>query len=278
MADNTKVEWCHATINPLYGCTKVSPGCTHCCALRSAPRLSSLGLTSGTYENREWTGQINLFPERMEQALRWKRPRRIFVGIMSDLFHPNVPDEFRDKVFAYMALANQHTFIILTKRAAEMHAYLTSKRLATSKIATAAFESIEVTKFHKIAAMKAFRAMGTGTPLSNVWGGVTVESQEQFDLRAAYLLDSPLALRFLSVEPMLGYIDITRLDLSDTKTYHPLTGEMHSINSGCGPWHATGSYSTSSDAAKIDWVICGGESGPKARPVHPEWVKCLKDQ
>ncbi len=121
MSDKSRIEWCDATINPAYGCSPVSPACDHCYAARMAGRLGAL--TEGTHKDGKWTGKINLFPGRMMQALKWREPRRIFIGSLTDLFHPAVPYDFLDRVFAVMAMCPQHEFILLTKRPERMREY-----------------------------------------------------------------------------------------------------------------------------------------------------------
>ena len=194
MSDKTSIEWTDATWNPVTGCTKVSPGCKYCYAERITERFGLQRFTD-----------ITLHEERLEQPLRWRRPRRIFVNSMSDLFHEAIPERFIRRVFDVMVEASWHTFQILTKRA---------ERLAS------------------LAPALAWPA--------NVWQGVSVETA-RYTWRIAYLRSVPAAVRFLSVEPLLG--PIAEL---------PLDG--------------------------IHWVIVGGESGPKHRPPDPEWVRDIRKQ
>lgn len=228
MADKSKIQWCDATINPCYGCSPVSPACDNCYAARMAHRLGKL--TEGTVKDGRWTGKVNLFPERVEQALRWRKPRRVFVGSMTDLFHENVPDEFLDRIFAYMAVTPQHAFILLTKRPARMRDYV----LGTIERGMTWREGV------------------TGRLPSNVWLGVTAEDQQRADERIPILLDTPAAKRFVSIEPMLGPVDLWPMLIP-----HMNHGE---------------------DRDALSWVICGGESGPQARPLHPDWARSLRDQ
>ncbi len=216
----TKIEWSDETWNPLVGCKAVSPGCDNCYAAREASgRLSGLPLYNGLAVNGKFAGEVRLVPERLDQPLKWQRPRRIFVNSMSDLFHPDVPDEFRVQVFDIMAKATQHTFQILTKRPQAMADWM--ERYYDCDHG------------------------GSGTscrycePLPNGWLGCSIES-DRYTFRANRLRATPAAVRFLSLEPLLG--PLPSLDL---------TG--------------------------IDWVIVGGESGPKARPMHPQWVRDIRD-
>jgi protein gp37 len=246
MADKSKIEWCDATISPLYGCTRVSPACQNCYAEKLAARFvrnpQVQHLYAGTVgTGGKWTGKLNLHPERMEEALRWKKPRRIFVASQADLFHEDVPDSFLDAVFAYMAFAPQHTFLLLTKRPERMRYYLTVHCKTSEPIINAD-------------GSKTF-TVGVPLPLPNVWLGVTVEDQQRADERIPVLLDTPAAKRFVSMEPLLGPVYI---------------GEYLSGNR----WMQSG-YPMD---APLDWVIAGGESGPNARPSHPDWFRSLRDQ
>lgn len=200
MSDRSSIEWTDATWNPVRGCTKVSPGCKHCYAETFAERWR--GTPGHPYERGF---DLRLVPEKLEDPLRWRTPRKVFVNSMSDLFHEDVPTTFVHRVFAVMAEASQHTFQVLTKRSArllELAAELDWPR--------------------------------------NVWMGVSVEDEAR-SVRAGDLARVPAAVRFLSVEPLLG--PIRRL---------PLGG--------------------------IDWVIVGGESGARARPMRLKWARSIRDQ
>jgi len=301
MADNTKIEWADATISPLYGCSKVSPACEHCYAERLAARMSRNPGVSKLYvgtvdESGHWTGKLNLHPTRMEQALRWKKPRRIFVASQSDLFHEDVPDNFIDTVFAYMLASHllencaRHTFLLLTKRAARMRDYLSASPSALLERWANAGEGLiflddendyfsEVVYSHaswdgRIQRHKSWAFADRLFPLPNVHLGVTVENQEQADARIPHLLGAPAALRFVSVEPMLEPMDLSMWlqeflhedeveEENPDQSLPPMLGcpDMHD------PW-----------MRGLDHVICGGESGPHARPMHPDWVRSLRDQ
>lgn len=263
MADKSKIQWCDATINPCYGCFPVSPACDHCYAARMAHRLGAL--TEGTHKDGRWTGKVNLFPERMEQALRWRKPRRIFVGSMTDLFHPEVPDNFLDRVFAYMALAKQHTFLLLTKRPERMREYLTHY-CCDAEISGMIDSILGVEREDFCITL----------PLTNVILMTTIEDQPRADTRMPHLM----ALAGMgwetggSVEPMLGAVNFRNITISDKggirKTWDVLCGTStthHPVFGGGGV--APGS---------LQWVICGGESGPNARPMHPDWARSLRDQ
>lgn len=188
------IEWTDVTWNPVTGCTKVSLGCKHCYAERMARRLQGMG-----HPNYRNGFRLTIHEHMLALPLQWRRPRRVFVNSMSDLFHQDVPDTFIERVFRTMAQAHWHVFQVLTKRA---------ERLA--KLAPDLFWP------------------------QNVWMGVTVE-HDATRLRLDLLRSVPAAVRFVSFEPLIGRV-------------------------------------RSPDLTGIDWVIVGGESGPNARPMDPEWV------
>ena len=254
MSDKTKIEWTDSTWNPVTGCTRVSPGCTNCYIDWAPPfRINDRHFRDADGERSHAIGSttgVLLHPERLDQPLRWKRPRRIFVNSLSDLFHDAVSDEFIARVWATMWLASQngHTFQILTKRHARMRSLLSSDRFV-EMIGDCLTSDEQLLVW----------------PLSNVWVGVTVEDQERADLRIPALLQTPAAVRFLSVEPMLGPVDLKPiLAQISINRVHWAFG-MDIFRPGPRP-------------AGIDWVICGGESGPHARPMHPDWARSLRNQ
>jgi protein gp37 len=261
MSDKTGIEWTEATWNPVTGCSKVSQGCKHCYALREWPRMAAAKHT--VYFGRAFT-DVMCHPERLEQPLRWKRPRRIFVNSMSDLFHEAVPFEFIDKVFAIMALAPQHTFQVLTKRPERMHCYINDyqRRQTTSGIVV---PDCVIARLNGRTNMPELR-----WPLPNVWLGVSVEDQATADERIPLLMQTPAALRWISAEPLLGPVDLGLQceNWSDDIVMDPETGAYEC----CKACDYTGVGNA------IDWVVVGGESGPKARPTHPDWARSLRDQ
>ena len=238
MGKNSGIAWCDHTINPLYGCSPASPGCLHCYAARQAARLGKL--TEGTHKDGMWTGKINLFPERMEQALRWKKPARIFVGSMSDLFHENVPVQFLDEVFgvilanAYLERQARHQFIILTKRPERMAAYFSQesptsmiRRWATANDGSIIMDNPDVyfseavyghcsgkwDKMGRLVGVHKDWGYANGLfPLPNTILMTTVENQTRLDVRMPHLtaLNTMGWETGVSVEPMLGPIDLDR--------------------------------------------------------------------
>jgi protein gp37 len=203
LADGSAIEWTDATWNPVTGCTKITAGCDNCYAERFAERFR--GVPGHPFENGF---DLTLRPERLDQPLRWRRGRMIFVNSMSDLFHKRVPSPFVDQVFEVMEQADWHTFQVLTKRSSRMRDYL-------------------------------LRRYSDRAAPTHIWTGVSVE-----DHRGAARIDhlrlAPSAVRFLSVEPLIGAI---------------------------GPVDLSG----------IHWVIAGGESGPGARPMCIEWAREIRD-
>jgi len=260
MSSQSHIEWTDATRNPVTGCTKVSAGCKHCYAERISKRFG------------QDFSKIELHPERLDLPLHWRKPRMIFVNSMSDLFHEKVPFEFIDRVFAVMALCPQHTFQVLTKRPERMAQYVghddLSERIALSACAfgkscyelsrqTFDFDQDEEGKIDHVEACM---------PLPNVWLGTSVEDQKTADERIPHLLSCPAAVRFLSVEPMLGPVNL--------KPFRPFIAHLGAAGVECEHGY---------DACPIcdrgiDWVICGGESGPGARPMHLDWVRSVRDQ
>jgi len=203
VADQSAIEWTDATWNPVTGCTKITAGCDNCYAERFAERFR--GVPGHPFENGF---DLTLRPDRIDQPMRWKRGRMIFVNSMSDLFHKDVPREFVDRVFDTMEAADQHIFQVLTKRSSRMRDFL-SQRYADK------------------------------LPPNHIWNGVSVEDYRGAT-RVQHLRDAPSAVRFLSIEPLIGAVGAI-----------DLTG--------------------------IHWVIAGGESGPNARVMHIDWAREIRD-
>ena len=281
MSDKTGIEWTDATWNPIVGCSVVSPGCTHCYAMRGAARMARMGvkhydgLTLGSKAGPVWNGKLAQAPESLLlKPIRQTRPRRIFVNSMSDLFHESVPDAWIDRVFAVMALCPQHTFQVLTKRAKRMRGYCANPR-TPARIYDLVCDWALNMKFGVNVTLisdpsyEAFLPPGPRVrlgvwPLPNVWLGVSAERQEEADARIPELLATPAAVRGVGAEPLLAPIDFLRAPRPG-ETWDWLTGERES---------ARGKETT----AHLDWIIVGGESGPGARPMHPDWVRAIRDQ
>jgi protein gp37 len=202
VSDRTKIEWTEATWNPVTGCTKVSPGCEHCYAERFAERFR--GVPGHPYEQGF---DVRIWPDRLSQPFRWKRPRLVFVNSMSDLFHPLLSKEFIGRVLKVIEQTPQHTYQVLTKRPARMAKVL---------------------------------SLFSSMPLPNLWLGTSIEL-DRFYWRADQLRETQAAIRFLSLEPLLGALPRLKLE-------------------------------------GIGWVIVGGESGPGHRPIEIDWVRDLRDR
>lgn len=283
MAETSTIEWTDATWNPITGCTMVSAGCTNCYAMGlAATRLrnhpSRAGLTRKSGGRAVWTGEVRLNEDWIDQPLRWRRPRRIFVCAHGDLFHEAVPDEWIDRVFAVMALAPQHTFQVLTKRPERARAYL-SGLLAefgpmigwSVRMRDAARKSGAL-----LGDMNPLRA--TTWPLPNVWLGTSIEDQATADARIPHLLATPAAVRFLSSEPLLGSLDLTKVRWEQDGVSYRVNALGHYPIDGCATWWRGTGVPREMPWRRLDWVIVGGESGPGARPMHPDWARSLRDQ
>lgn len=264
MSANSTIEWCEASWSPTTGCDRVSAGCDHCYAMTLAKRLKGMG--SAKYQNDgdpATSGPgfgITEHPDALTIPLRWRKPRRIFVDSMSDLFHAGVSDEFIARVWAVMAACPQHTFQILTKRHGRMRSLLNSPRWPGLVFdAVRALPDIvggAPLRHYDAARVWAESPELAGelpAPLPGVWLGVSVEDQKAADLRIPALLDTPATVRFLSCEPMIGSVDLGRWTVPDGTGTRP-----------CIP--------------DLSWAICGGESGKGARPMDPEWARQLRDQ
>ncbi len=256
MGEISRIECTDATWNPVTGCTKVSQGCKNCYAERDWARLVHLP----AYQGRKFT-DVACHPERIDQPLWWNRPRRVFVNSMSDLFHESVPDSFIDRVFVVMAMCPRHTFQILTKRPARMLAYI--RRLDYPSRLTGIRERvIGYTDAHQ-------KRLLTSRPIANVWLGVSVEDQATADERIPLLLQTPAAVRWISAEPLLGPIGLSRWVFDREKAISDCMN---------GPSACNFDQADSVVPYPLDWVVSGGESGPKARPSHPDWFRSLRDQ
>lgn len=341
----TKIEWAEETWNPIrtingpgYHCTKVSEGCQNCYAEKFNKRFGN----GQPFDNSE--GSFYLFKDCLEKPLHWKKPRKIFVQSMGDLFHEDVPDEFIAKVWDVMWKCSQHTFLVLTKRPERMKKWVEENayakhfgwgqeerapfvpgdlihiddlwmrnmcgwehvdkcdcnngyicdcppddesdscehgnRLCMSYNCPIACSNPSEKKLKENGLEGQYEIDDEGYSVecdwmeifkrpryafaSNVWLGVTAENQARADERIPVLLQTPTAKRFVSIEPMLGSVDLSREYLSYT----------------CGgyPFPVLASQYRTRLIDLLDWVICGGETGPGARPMHPDWVRSLRDQ
>ncbi|WP_136617019.1 MULTISPECIES: phage Gp37/Gp68 family protein [Mesorhizobium] len=280
MADKSAIEWTDATWNPVVGCSIVSPGCTNCYAMKMAGRIEAMGgakhyagTTKKVNGNTIWTGKLALAPEKtLLQPLTWRAPRRIFVNSMGDLFHEDVPDEWIDRVFAIMALAPQHTFQVLTKRATRMREYLT-EGIGRIRAWTPSDAQFRAWCLMPSLAEEAAGCPAPAWPLPNVWLGVSAERQQEADERVSSLLFTPAAIRFVSAEPLLSEINFRRISLgtsAGTFIDHPEVREAEFTIDALGG-------APRSSIPGLDMIIAGGESGPKARPMHPNAPRRIRD-
>ena len=217
-----------------------------------------------------WTGKIALREDRLGWPIAWRAPRRIFVPSHGDLFHPDVPDDFIDKVFAVMALCPQHTFQVLTKRAARMRAYIADCGDAPGRQdkIRAAIVAIAGSRDTPDVTDAWIRSSGGPTkwrPLRNLHLGVSAERQAEAEARILELLATPAAKRFVSLEPLLAPIDLRAVRIGPPDFVDALAGSIYDKRGQTG------------NTGSLDWVIAGGESGPAARPPHPHWFTDLRD-
>lgn len=295
----SKIEWTDLTWNPVTGCNKVSQGCRNCYAERMYERFNG----KDSFKN------IICHEDRLLIPVRRKKPSMVFVNSMSDLFHEKVPFSFIDKVFAIMGLTPQHTYQVLTKRADRMLEYFESR--VNSEMMEQAAEKIVTDQPHLFYVVRRYRFenetmeeatndlrhiiksagwysgisyIDTGEgdaekeheffyegtwPLPNVWLGVSVEDQKTANERIPLLLQVPAAVRFLSCEPLLGAVKLKFMTGNEV-----MTDALNGLEITTAQHHAI----KPTTIHKIDWVICGGESGPGARPMHPDWARSLRDQ
>lgn len=278
----SSIEWTDATWNPVVGCRRVSPGCEHCYAETMAGRLARMGqrryldvvkLDEKGQPRGRWNGTFREVPEALAAPLSWRKPRRIFVNSMSDLFGEGVSDEWIDRILAVIALTPRHTYQVLTKRPERMARYFAAPGLYDRLLRSA-------DEFRII------RPELTGIGISNpatlpmrwLWLGTSVENQEAADERIPHLLRVPAAVRFLSVEPLLGPVDLTYWLRSEARCVRcerdvGANGIKHDeTHFDCG-----GEIEYPPDYP-IDWVIVGGESGHGARPCDLAWIRSIVGQ
>lgn len=275
----TEIEWTDATWNPVTGCEKVSPGCKNCYAETYAKRFFATKYPPVEYEtysvdaccpitemrDRRFT-DVQCHASRLDQPLKWRDPKRIFVNSMSDLFHPSVPEEFIDAVMAVCALCPRHTFQILTKRPDRMLEYFECEhRMALIEGAAQRlhFERTGEDPSEWLAVPE----------LPNVWLGVSVEDQQRAEERIPVLLRTPAAVRFVSYEPALGPVDFEHIGNALFDRSAAMKRCIH------GPAAMNAEQADASTAKpELDWVIVGGESGHGARPCDLAWIRSVVRQ
>lgn len=274
--NQSSIEWTDATWNPTRGCSLVSAGCTNCYAMRQAHRFSGKGqayegLTRLTSNGPVWTGDVRLAEDKLEEPLHWKKSRRIFVNSMSDLFHETLSDEDIDRVFAVMALCPQHIFQVLTKRPERMQRYMAEYVMGERRLGDALGERDSLATRLLVAKHGYGVEMGHRPPYSapkHVHLGVSCEDQKTADERIPWLLKTPAAISWVSYEPALGPVDFTSIRI-------PLAGESFKTISALDE---TDELNKGQQRFRLDWIVCGGESGPGARPFDVQWARDVRDQ
>lgn len=276
MPGKSKIEWTDTIWNPVTGCTKVSAGCLNCYAEMMTRRFQWDGpFVPWTVRAQQASGEpaVYLHYDRLEIPSHWRLPRRVFVNSMSDLFHPDVPDQFIALVFQEMARSPQHTFQVLTKR---------------PERALEWFNQVQTFRpgwEHVVWLDRGVGLIGVQWPLPNVWMGVSVENAKALP-RLDVLAEIPAAVRFVSAEPLLSPLDLRpwlawkEFERSDGARGcdHCCGGDRcderdHFSRAECPFCRGTGSLTPA-----LDWVIVGGESGTGARPMHPSWPRDIRDQ
>lgn len=274
MGNTTTISWTGATWGIVHGCSRKSSGCQNCFAERIAARFSDKGQAFHGFADRsragsKWTGEVALVRSHLSDPLRWRKPRRIFTTSMSDIFHEKLSNEDIAAIFGVMGAARQHTFQVLTKRAERMREWF--KWVSEVSRSTTTYDC---TLFNHLASKagaegKAWVSHCRETedthgvwPLPNVWNGVSVENQDTANERIPDLLATPAAVRFLSCEPLIGAIDLTRIPAFGPRAPSALEAAV-----GVGL-----------DRPAIDWVIGGCESGHGARGCELDWLRSLRDQ
>jgi protein gp37 len=267
----SKIEWTDHTLNPLVGCTHASAGCKNCYAESASKtgRLQQFSQYHGVVDERgHWTGKINFVPAQLEKLFKFRKPTRVF---MSDPFHPAVKDERLDQIFAAIALNPQVTVQMLTKRPERMLEYISSLRGVRLRSGLMRLrmqlEGIPDPRYNML--------NDEILPLKNLHPGVSIENQKTADERIPLLLQTPAALRFLSLEPLLEAVNLTKRQLNGNQ-YNYLLNSWSPYGGGSRGATAGGRISTLQSA--IDWVIVGGESGSGARLCDTDWIYSIVEQ
>lgn len=273
MGKKTNIEWTEATWNPIRGCSRVSEACRNCYAETLAKRFSGKGQPYEGLIARtgQWNGKVAFIDHKLDEPLRWQKPQMIFVNSTSDLFHEALSNEQIAAVFGVMAAAPKHTFQILTKRPGRMHEWF-QWHASQVREKDLRFEPWRICEAEAQEYIPDLSAAGTGSPwpLQNVWLGVSVEDQKTADERIPLLIETPAAVRWISAEPLLGEIRLQGLargeamEQGEYRQYLAIEGTKEN------PYR--------DNSGRINWVVAGGESGAKARPMHPDWPRTLRDQ
>lgn len=286
----TTISWTDLSWPVVNGCRRTSPGCENCYAerlaatrLRNTPKYSGLAVVKEC--GPQWTGQSRLWTPSLDLPLRTRKPSRIFVADMGDLFYEEVSDEEIAAIFGVMAACPRHTFQVLTKRADRMRRWFewvaeaSRDRFVGPALAEHAacwYQRHDQRSTADLLFRSADLAAGRPWPLPNVHLGVSVETQKYLDERVPLLLETPAAVRWISAEPLLGPIDVSpylRRTTTEPARFCAISPEMRT-KYGDDPQDIMLTRSTRG----LDWVVGGGESGPRARPNDLGWSRALRDQ
>lgn len=249
-------------------CEHVHEGCTICYA-EAQNKTGARGGTCLAYKpGHRKDVDIFLDEKTLLAPLKWRKPQRIFVCSMTDLFGNWVRGDWLDRIFAIMALCPQHTFIILTKRPLNMRTYLSDTKKVRGIVLSAAW-----TMLGKLPKYKHENVMERPFPLPNVWGLVSCSEQKDADTFIPDLLQTPLVKRGVSLEPLLGPIDLNKIAVPDTAA-----GKYAGHGYAFSALQREDDLKLFNAPAHLDWVIVGGESGKDARPMHPAWARTIRDQ
>ncbi len=278
MAGKTNISWTDAVWNPSVGCTRVSSGCDHCYAFalhdrRYAANKKAAGNKGIPSLARPRVvmpfplqydvpfSRLQLLPDRLDAPLRWRKPRRVFVNSMSDLFHEEVPDTYIHDIFGVMILAGQHTFQVLTKRPERMKEWMARDHSDAGSVVR---RHLGRMGYGQAAFQQGRFAENAAWPPPNVWLGISCEDQATADERIPLLLETPAAVRFVSAEPLLGPVD--------------LHNYFQQVMEPRGPAPRIKAWQFGLLESSIDWLIVGGETGKGYRPMNLDWARSLRDQ
>ena len=238
----TKIAWCYASWNPIVGCTKIAAGCANCYAERMAKLLKRIGITQyqDVVDENGWTGELRFVPKALDKPIKWRKPQQIFICSMGDLFHDKVEFSWIDEIAYVIKQFPQHTYIATTKRAKNMRTRMNYY----------------------------YNKVSPPNPIPNLHLGISISTQQDLDANIGHLLDTPAAVRWISYEPAVEPIDITRwltkCDKCGMTGLTPIKKIARYYCAICGQevaWYKT-----------IDWVVVGCESGPGRRPMKLEWA------
>ncbi|MFA5900543.1 MAG: phage Gp37/Gp68 family protein [Hyphomicrobium sp.] len=251
MSANTKIEWADHTFNPWIGCTKVGPGCDNCYAkadFEDRKHRVTWGAGQARSRTKTWGDPVRWNKQHLSFGIKHGRKQRVFCASLADVFDNEVPQAWRDDLFRLISVTPHLDWLLLTKRIGNANVMIGDALLQEPRL-------------------KNGECRAASWPWPNVWLGATICNQEEADRDIPKLLALPAAQRFLSMEPLLGPVDLGLCDCD--KGSRPGPGGVGGVTCPC--CHGAG-------GRMVDWIIVGGESGPNARPMHPNWVRSLRDQ